>query len=81
MVKNKVVCNKCGWHGKLKDTHTISHPYELGEILYLCPICLELESSMVGACDEPYCQQISTCGTPTDSGYRRTCGKHRPIDG
>ncbi len=27
-------------------------------------------------CDEPGCEQEATCGWPSDSGYRRTCGKH-----
>jgi len=27
-------------------------------------------------CDEPGCKQFISCGFPTESGYRRTCGKH-----
>jgi hypothetical protein len=27
-------------------------------------------------CDEPDCGERSTCGFPTDKGYRRTCGEH-----
>jgi hypothetical protein len=29
-----------------------------------------------GLCDEPGCKERSTCGFPTPSGYRRTCGEH-----
>jgi hypothetical protein len=29
-------------------------------------------------CDEPGCKEEITCGTPTPTGYRRTCGKHLP---
>jgi hypothetical protein len=27
-------------------------------------------------CDEPGCEQEATCGWPSDTGYRRTCGPH-----
>ena len=29
-------------------------------------------------CDEPGCKEQVSCGTPTPTGYRNTCGKHRP---
>jgi len=29
-------------------------------------------------CDEPGCLQRATCGSPTENGYRRTCGEHCP---
>jgi hypothetical protein len=29
-------------------------------------------------CDEPDCYNEITCGTPTETGYRNTCGKHKP---
>lgn len=29
-------------------------------------------------CDDPGCTARVTCGTPTDSGYRRTCSEHAP---
>lgn len=31
-------------------------------------------------CDEPGCKEPITCGTPTPSGYRRTCSEHCPRD-
>lgn len=27
-------------------------------------------------CDEPGCKAASSCGFPTETGYRRTCGTH-----
>lgn len=27
-------------------------------------------------CDEPGCDQRTSCGFPTPNGYRRTCGAH-----
>ena len=32
-------------------------------------------------CDEPGCKRQANCGTPTATGYRRTCGEHCPIEG
>lgn len=29
-------------------------------------------------CDEPGCKAWISCGTPTSTGYRSTCGKHAP---
>ena len=29
-------------------------------------------------CDEEGCIEPATCGTPTEEGYRSTCGEHRP---
>lgn len=29
-------------------------------------------------CDEPLCRRRADCGTPTKTGYRRTCGQHIP---
>lgn len=29
-------------------------------------------------CDEPGCKEEITCGTPTPTGYRRTCSTHAP---
>jgi hypothetical protein len=30
----------------------------------------------LGLCDEPDCSNYTTCGWPSDSGYRMTCGEH-----
>ena len=32
----------------------------------------------LGLCDEPDCYSEISCGTPTENGYRNTCGKHHP---
>jgi hypothetical protein len=32
----------------------------------------------LGLCDEPDCYSEISCGTPTESGYRNTCGTHMP---
>lgn len=33
----------------------------------------------INACDEPGCTREATCGFPTPSGYRRTCGEHMQL--
>jgi len=32
----------------------------------------------LGLCDEPDCYSEISCGTPTENGYRNTCGTHMP---
>jgi hypothetical protein len=40
-----------------------------------CPQCRAVET-LVELCDEDGCNEQATCGFPTASGYRRTCGRH-----
>jgi len=42
-----------------------------------CPHCFSIDHFVL-ICDEPDCKSDATCGTPTDNGYRQTCGKHVP---
>lgn len=42
-----------------------------------CPHCGAVEHG-VSVCDEPGCMWAADCGTPTDAGYRQTCGEHVP---
>ena len=74
----KVVCEDrdCKWHGT--DDHALraKSPFS-DDMLIACPKCKQVWSLQV-ACDESMCWQIATCGTPTNDGYRRTCGKHVP---
>lgn len=76
----KVVCNvrQCNWKGTQDQILNAPHPFTEGERVYGCPHCEEIDS-IVGACDEPDCWEIATCGTPTIAGYRRTCYKHAPV--
>ena len=38
----------------------------------------EKMKSKFAICDEPGCCDQVSCGTPTENGYRSTCGKHAP---
>jgi hypothetical protein len=40
-----------------------------------CPECGECED-FTNICDAPFCEKEATCGWPSESGYRRTCGEH-----
>jgi len=72
----KFVCTErgCGWTG---DKPLVApHPFAEGEILG-CPKCLEA-GTLRNGCDEEGCNQPSSCGFPTASGYRMTCDRHMP---
>lgn len=76
---DKVVCQefRCQWNGKGEEILCAPNPFVAGDTLYACPVCKAV-GSIVVACDEPDCWGAATCGTPTKSGYRRTCWKHVP---
>lgn len=69
-------CSNCEWIGAETEMRAAAHPFIVGETMHGCPECGDVDFD--SACDEPGCRQISTCGTPTADGYRRTCGKHDP---
>ena len=73
----KVTCVvlRCDWHGDVDDILTAPNPFNPTEELQGCPKCEEVNTIRV-ACDEHGCWEVATCGWPSPSGYRRTCGKH-----
>lgn len=75
----KVCCEdySCGWHGLFKEVLVAPHPFEEDGLIHGCPNCRET-NVILEACEEPDCWKPSTCGTPTESGYRRTCDEHCP---
>jgi hypothetical protein len=73
--KDKVKCNDCGWIGMYYDLLKAPNPFNTDDILIGCPNCTGVDCIM-NLCDDPGCKEIATCGTPTESGYRRVCGKH-----
>jgi hypothetical protein len=75
----KLVCDnrRCDWHGTSDQVLRAPNPFEDGEILG-CPKCKDIRTLFAG-CDEPGCTSIWTCGTPSPTGYRQTCGRHVPI--
>lgn len=73
----KIICKECGWGGTTDEVLVAENPFEKREKIHGCPKCKSIES-FYSACDEPDCWKEITCGTPTESGYRQTCGKHKP---
>lgn len=75
----KTICLECKWVGSLEDLLTAPNPFDSGDVIYGCPKCKSVDCFVV-ACDEKGCWEPRTCGTPTATVYRQTCGKHRPED-
>jgi hypothetical protein len=75
----KLVCGdyRCGWHGTSDEVLKADNPFEPEYEVWGCPRCKAVDN-MYNACDEPDCWDIVQCGTPTLTGYRSTCAKHRP---
>lgn len=75
----KFICGVCDWHGHEPEALRAPNPFSEGgmETMCGCPACRE-PNTMKTACDEPDCWRAVTCGTPTSSGYRSTCGDHAP---
>ena len=71
-------CGSCGkvWNDE-RDVPTWPGPS--GARWNYCDECFEPDGNpMENLCDEPGCNHIAACGTPTAAGYRRTCFEHRP---
>ena len=77
----KQVCGMfgCEWHGSSDDVLKAPNPFDFGEVLWACPSCKGINALYL-ACDEDGCWEMSACGTPTETGYRSTCGKHLPTN-
>lgn len=75
----KVRCSnyRCNWRGVEDEILTAPNPFMEAEVITACPKCKEVYS-VTQACDEPHCWEFASCGTPTETGYRRTCGAHMP---
>lgn len=73
----KVVCDDCRWCGLMAEVLTTENPFDPGDALLGCPACKQVNTIRY-ACDEPDCWKAVTCGTPTNTAYRNTCGQHAP---
>ena len=72
----KVFCNKCGHKCSADDLLKGFNPFS-GYNLLGCPECYALDDYTV-ACEVDDCWKKATCGTPTNEGYKQTCGEHKP---
>jgi len=78
-MNDRLFCNerRCGWRGMQLEVLFAENPFNADETIAGCPKCKEINSLLV-SCDEPGCWNEASCGTPTATGYRHTCGKHAP---
>lgn len=78
-MNRKVVCEeyRCQWRGLESQVLKAKNPFDPDYEINGCPSCKEI-NTIVYACDEPRYWKPVTCGTPTNNGYRSTCGQHKP---
>ena len=69
---------RCGWIGPEDEALSAPSPFDTEDTVIGCPQCREI-NNLHKCCDEPECRERATCGMPTPTGYRRTCGKHLPL--
>lgn len=74
---DKWTCKECDWRGLESELLLAPNPFQINDEICGCPKCKSVDC-FAAACDEPECWREVSCGTPTPSGYRSTCGKHRP---
>jgi hypothetical protein len=77
MATEKVYCTECEWRGYFIDMLSAPNPFDINDTCQGCPKCKRV-NTILYACDYKNCWKPVTCGTPTESGYRSTCSKHRP---
>lgn len=77
-MKEKVICEECGWQGEGKDVLRAPNPFDPEEQMSGCPYCHSVES-LVRACDGPGCWEPAAYATPVANDYRYTCFRHRPM--
>lgn len=75
--KGKVRCLECAWKGKEGQVLKAPSPFEVTDEIEGCPECRDV-NTINRICDEHGCWQFISCGTPTKTGYRHTCGEHIP---
>ena len=71
------LCKTCGVISTVEGMLSAPNPFIEDDMIYGCPKCRAIES-FVGACDVQECPRKGTIGTPTPSGYMRTCAEHAP---
>lgn len=67
----------CGWQGTDAGMLHAPNPFEPESEITGCPGCKDIHT-LTEACDEPGCWRDASVGTPTPTGYRRTCFTHAP---
>jgi len=71
-------CGECGKHCADGEMLAGANPFLVGDEVYGCPHCRACNPDWSQICDEPGCKSETTCGTQTETVYRRTCARHMP---
>jgi len=75
IASRKLRCRECHWKGAATDALIAPNPFDAECALIGCPKCKEA-CCLEFACDDPDCWELASCGWPSPTGYRSTCGKH-----
>jgi hypothetical protein len=76
-MSERYICNECYAHVEEGQQLTAPDPFRPGDMLVACPECREVNALRL-CCDAPGCWSMVVAGTPTATGYRRTCHEHLP---
>ena len=70
-------CRECSTDFDEGEILLARNPFDETEMITGCPKCKAPDSFEL-LCDVEGCKRPATCGTPTEQGYRQTCGLHLP---
>jgi hypothetical protein len=68
-------CADCGLMCNEDELLTAENPFDPADTVTGCPECKSVES-FVRLCDVAGCMRHTSCGWPSTTGYRHTCGYH-----
>ena len=68
-------CRDCDFCGDSTGFLKAKNPFNPEDDVWGCPSCCSVNNYDL-VCDEPGCDEVVTCGTPTKDGYRQVCSEH-----
>ena len=68
-------CRRCSWRSEKPSFLYAPNPFDPDDEIAGCPQC-KMVDCFECVCDVPDCWELQSCGFPTPTGYRQTCGKH-----
>lgn len=68
-------CTECEAVCVTTDMLIAPHPFEHGLTIHGCRSCHSIDHFAL-LCDVAECRELVSCGWPSPSGYRQTCGTH-----
>jgi hypothetical protein len=77
MSPHQLRCGQCKHVFAVCDALRAPNPFDANDTILACPTCHDIYF-IRRVCDEPGCNEVVSCGTPTKTGYRQTCSAHRP---